>query len=789
MSEDVKWRSHSSHWGAFSARVVNDRIEITPHPEDPAPSPLLDNLAASARHSSRITKPMVRKGWLENGPGPDSRRGKDEFVPIEWPVVLDLLSDELKRIVSQHSPASIFGGSYGWSSAGRFHHAQSQVHRFLNTSVGGYVRSVNTYSNGTASVLLPHVLGSLDEVTRNNSALSDLRDHAELVVAFGGLPIRNGMVSGGGNSRHLLPDAIATARARGTQFVLVSPIRDDLPLEIESQWMPAKPATDTALMLGLAHTLVEQRLHDRVFLDRYCTGYDAFEDYLCGRTDGQPKSAAWAAEITGIAEDDIRKLASRMAVSRTMITVSYSLQRAKHGEQPVWMGLTLAAMLGQIGLEGGGFYFGLGSIGNVGKPPLAVPLPTLPQGTNSVADYIPVARLADMLLGPGEAYQYNGKTLTYPDIRMVYWAGGNPFHHHQDLQRLEEAFSRPDTIVVHEPFRTATTQYADIVLPATITMERNDIGASANDPNIIAMKKIIDPIGEARDDFAIFSELAQRLGTADAFTEGRSVDEWLRFMYSRTRDALDAKELPAPDFDTFWNDGELTLPLSQEPGLLSAFRADPQAHRLKTPSGLVEISSAIIAGFDYGDCPGHPSWIAPDEWLGGARASMFPLQLIANQPPGRLHSQLDFGDNSQKTKVSGRERLRIHPADAAERGIADGATVRVFNDRGACLAGVVFSTGQRPGTVQLPTGAWYDPQDLRAVGRTCINGNPNVLTPDIGSSRLSQGCSGQLVLVEVENISAELVASFADKAEREQGRSNLGDIIKQEDAGTVNVSG
>ena len=114
MFEDMEWRSHSSHWGAFSARVVNDRIEIAPHPQDPAPSPLLDNLAASARHSSRILKPMVRKGWLENGPGPDSRRGKDEFVPMEWPVVLDLLSDELKRIVSKHSPAAIFGGSYGF---------------------------------------------------------------------------------------------------------------------------------------------------------------------------------------------------------------------------------------------------------------------------------------------------------------------------------------------------------------------------------------------------------------------------------------------------------------------------------------------------------------------------------------------------------------------------------------------------------------------------------------------------------------------------------------------------
>ena len=134
-----------------------------------------------------------------------------------------------------------------------------------------------------------------------------------------------------------------------------------------------------------------------------------FEAYLLGRSDGQPKDAAWAAAICGIPADEIIALARALRGRRTLITCSQSLQRAEHGEQPVWMGVVLAAMLGQIGLPGGGFAYALGSTSNTGKPPLAVPLPTVPHGRNSVADFIPVARIADMLLHPGEPFDYNGQ--------------------------------------------------------------------------------------------------------------------------------------------------------------------------------------------------------------------------------------------------------------------------------------------------------------------------------------------------------------------------------------------
>jgi biotin/methionine sulfoxide reductase len=741
---------HSSHWGAFSVRARGRDIEITPHPGDAAPSALLDNIPASLSHKARIARPMVRRGWLEEGPGPDPRRGRDEFIAVSWAEALDRAGAEFRRVYATNGPQGVFGGSYGWASAGRFHDAQHQIHRFLNLA-GGYVRSVNSYSSGAGTVILPHVIAPQSAVAGNNVSWAELADESALVLAFGGMALKNNDVGGGGTSQHVARDHLIAARRRGAEFHLIGPIRDDLPASVEAVWHPILPGTDVALMLGLAHTLAGAGLHDADFLDRFCVGWEAFEAYLLGKSDGQPKDAAWAAEICGIPEDEITALARRCAGRRTLVTCAMSLQRAEHGEQPVWMGVVLAAMLGQIGLKGGGFAYALGATSNTGKPPLAVPLPTMPTGRNPIADFIPVARIADMLLNPGEAFDYDGQHLAYPDIRLVYWAGGNPFHHHQDLNRLRRAFARPDTVIVQDSVWTASARHADIVLPATVTLEREDIGAADGDRLLVAMHRAVPPYEEARDDHDICAGLAERLGFADKFTEGRSPRQWLEEIYEPTRRALAERGVNAPDFEEFWEEGELVLPTREwDGGIVRAFRRDPQAAPLPTPSGRIEIASATIAGFGYADCPGHPAWLPPVDGAGSDAALRFPLILVANQPATRLHSQLDFGATSLGAKIKGREPVRIHPRDAAARGIGDGDIVRLFNARGACLAGAVLNEALRPGVVQLATGAWYDPEDPGAEMPLCVHGNPNVLTRDSGTSRLAQGCTGQLTLIEIE---------------------------------------
>lgn len=735
---------HLTHWGAFEATSDGHALtSVRPWRGDPDPYRLIDNVASAQHHPARIDRPYARRGWLDAGPG-GSGRGADTFVPISWERALDAVAGELRRVHAEDGPRAVYGGSYGWSSAGRFHHAQSQLHRFLN-STGGYVGHFGSYSHGASKALLPHVIARLSEVTERATSWPVIAEHSELVVAFGGISPKNGAVSPGGIGRHPTRNAVAAARERGCRFVSVSPLRDDIAEEAGARWLAPRPGTDAALMLALAYVLMDDGRADTAFLDRYTVGYPVFAAYLRGEPDGVAKTPEWAAEITGLPAAVITGLAREMAAARTLVTVSWSLQRTRFGEQPLWLGVVLAAMLGQIGLPGGGFGHGYGSTADVGMTERRVSPPSLPQG-RGIDDVIPVARVADMLLHPGEPYDFNGRHLTYPDIRLVYWAGGNPFHHHQDLGRLHEAFTRPDTVVVHEQFWTATARHADIVLPATMSIERDDFGAGKAEGLLFPMPALTRPAGEARDDYAIFSDVAERLGAGAAFTEGRDVKGWLRHLYDGWRDRVDAG---LPDFDTFWAGEPIALPTAEgEQVLCGDFRSDPERHPLATPSGKIEIFSETIAGFGYDDCPGHPVWLEPEEWLGAAQAGGYPLHLIANQPRVRLHSQLDIGEHSQKSKIAGREPVRLHPDDAAARGLRDGEPVRVFNARGSCLAGLAVSTDVRPGVVQLSTGAWYDPDP--ADPRVCRHGNPNVLTADRPTSRLGQACTGQHALVEVE---------------------------------------
>src|SRR5712691_5628107 len=248
----TRFLPHSSHWGAFSVRVRGPGVEIAPHPRDAAPSALLGNIPASVAHKARIARPMMRRGWLERGAGPDRRRGRDEFVAVAWPEALDRVAAELRRVYAAQGPRAVFGGSYGWASAGRFHDAQHQLHRFLNLA-GGYVRSVNSYSSGAATVILPHVIAPQGFVAGNNVSWAELAAESALVLAFGGMALKNNDVGGGGSSQHIARGHLAVAHRRGVEFHLVSPLRDDLRESVDAVWHAICRQIDVALMLGLAH--------------------------------------------------------------------------------------------------------------------------------------------------------------------------------------------------------------------------------------------------------------------------------------------------------------------------------------------------------------------------------------------------------------------------------------------------------------------------------------------------------------------------------------------------------
>ena len=263
----------SFHWGTYRVEARDGEVvALHPFEEDPDPSPIGQGYVGVLNGPDRITIPMVRKSWLEGGPGTGGHlRGQEDFVGVSWDEAERLVAKELRRVIDDYGNESIFAGSYGWASAGRFHHAQGHLKRFLNL-LGGFTKSVNTYSLAAGEVILPHVLGGAEFIYGATSWQSIITD-CDLLVAFGGLPLKNAAIGQGGVGAHRTGPALLEAKAAGVDFINISPLRSDVPEVLEADWLAPRPSTDAALMIGLAHVLLSEDLADRAFLDRYTVGF------------------------------------------------------------------------------------------------------------------------------------------------------------------------------------------------------------------------------------------------------------------------------------------------------------------------------------------------------------------------------------------------------------------------------------------------------------------------------------------------------------------------------------
>lgn len=641
-----------THFGLYEPDPEATQLSLRGIAEDPSPSSFGLRYLALSDHSHRVANPMIRRGWLAGDP--QSRRGDDTFVSVDWETALSKVAGELDRVSRMHGNRSIYAGSYGWASAGRFHHAQSQLKRLLNLT-GGFTASRHSYSYGTAGAFLPHVLGQ--EYGGTNACApswDQVATSTDCLIAFG-LRLTNAQCDPGGVGHHTVEQWLGQALDRGLRLIVISPDAGDAPRHENAEHIALRPNTDTALLLACAYQAMISGQVDHEALSRLTIGYEQFEAYLRGKTDGQPKDAAWASEITGASVDTIRYVSAALEAETTLLNLSWSLQRASAGEQPYWAAIALAAMRGQIGRPGGGFAFGMGSVNSVGQPVRGLRSPGVDQGRNTVSDFIPVAAVTELLDPTVQTLEYNGQELDLPNIRLVYWAGGNPFHHHQDLNRLREVWQHPETVVVHEPVWSATARHADIVLPTTLPFERDDLVVSSQDRTIAYSSALRTPHGQARNDHDICAGIAERLGLGRAFTENRATEEWLAHLYAGYQQRF--PELPS--LDTLKTQGLFTLDVEEDaPASMTffgVFALDPDRYPLSTPSGRIELYSATIAGFDYDDCPPHPAWIEPAEWLGSGTADKYPLHLLSPQPANRLHSQLDSVGDSQADKIDGRE--------------------------------------------------------------------------------------------------------------------------------------
>lgn len=741
----------ASHYGPFEAVVRDGQIVgISPMIElDQRPTELLMyGVLDRVYDKTRIDYPMVRKSYLEGWKSGDVKpelRGKEEYVRVDWDTALKLTAKAITDTIVDHGNQAILSTSYGgWSHAGIMRPNVLQG-KFFNM-IGGCTNTVGDWSGGASQISLPHVIGDM-EVYSAQTAWEVIRDNTEVFVLVGCDPVKNNRVEYT-VADHGMYGPWEQIRDNGCKFISINPQRTASDTVLNADWVKIIPNTDVALFLGMAYHVVENGLEDKDYMAKYTVGSDKWIAYVKGEgEDKTAKTPEWASAITGIDAAKIRELAELLAKSRTEIAGAWSLQRAHHGEMTHWAIINFAALTGKIGKPGEGVGFSW-HYGSGGMPQSGKGTPSgLSQGKNFVTDYIvPASRLTEALENPGAEVVYNGNVRKYPDVQMIYNAGNNFMSHQQDTNRLIKALQKVKTIVSQDVWWTAATRWADIVLPASSPLERDDIsvGGTYSNDKIFAMKKVIEPIGESRSDFEIFAALADLFYKMSPYMEDQQFPELIdimKFAYAKTGAA------ETTPFEEFWERGYALQPAPKEARSWvrhGDFYTDPEAHPLHTRSGKIEMFCDTIAEMKLEDCPGMPMWLEPAEYLGNAKDGQ--LHVVSPHPWYRLHSQMDQSARLRDLyKVQGREPVRISAEDAAARGIADGDLVEIYNDRGTVIAGAVVSDEIMPGVISIYEGCW---PSLDSKGR-CNSGLVNFLTSTQKSSGLSQATTANTCLASI----------------------------------------
>ena len=621
---------------------------------------------------------------------------------------------------------------------------------------GGHLKFYNSYSTAQITDGMRFTYG--------DSSGNDLSDIANtrLIVSFGDSQAETKM-SGGGGTYHL-----AEARRRsGARMIVIDPRYSDTAATHEDEWIPIRPGTDVALCAAIAHVLITENMVDQAFLDKYCVGYDEktlpasapknghYKAYILGQgDDGIAKTPAWASAITGVPAERIIKLAREIGTTKPCcIQQGWGPQRHSNGEIQVRAIAMLAILTGNVGISGG----------NSGSRDSSFGFPFAPYATlpNPVKTTISVFMWTDAIWRHHEMTDktdgVRGAERLKAPIKFIWnYAGNTLINQHSDTNRTHEILSddtKCEMIVVIENHMTSSAKYADILLPDLTGAEQPDIAIDNHGANmgyLIYCEKAIEPMFECKGIYEILSSIAAKLGPEvhQKFTEGRTQEGWMRYLYEQSRKAIP----DLPDFDTFRQQG---IYKQRDPQghhvAYKAFREDPQANPLTTPSGKIEIYSQDLAKIaatwelPEGDVIDPlPIYTPGFENYNDPLTVKYPLQLTGFHYKSRVHST--YG-NVDVLKAACRQEMWINPIDARKRGIANGDRIRIFNDRGEVHIEAKVTPRMMPGVVALGEGAWYNPD----ASRVDQAGSINVLTTQ-RPSPLAKGNPSHTNLVQVEKL-------------------------------------
>lgn len=678
-------------------------------------------------HPDRLKYPMKRTG----------ARGSGQFERISWDEAIDTIAQEYKRVLDQYGPEAV---EIHYATGVEAKNERDFIKRLLCLN-GGYLNEYGSYSSAQISRSIPFLYGKKD-----NNANSDIKN-SKLVVAFGENAVENKM--SGGGAGYNLTRALEQSDAK---LVVIDPRYSEEAATRADQWIPIRPGTDAALVDAMAYVMISEDLVDHDFLNTYCIGYDedsmpdaakgknaSYKDYILGNSaDHTAKTPEWAAQITRVPVQTIEDLAHEIAATKPcMIVQGKGMQRHANGEQASRAVCMLSILSGNVGLKGGG----TGSeVDDYEIDSIKVPANDNPVKTSiPTFEWLNAVDHGPELTALNAGVQHADKLST--GIKFIWnYAGNCLTNQHGEIARAHEILaddSKCEFIVTWETMMTDSAKYSDIILPDAMPQEQpaffvNEYGGNMG--YCIMGTQATQPSYERRTLYSVLCDIADRLGCKDEFSEGRTEEEWLQYMYEQLRQ----KDSYFPTYDQMKSQGVFRRMDPDYPDghiAFDKFRADPNANPLKTDSGKIEIYSQKLADIantwqlDSKDIINPLPVYAPENGGYEDATDDLPLQMIGYHFRGHVHSSYTQIDILQQ--ANRQRQLWMNPADARERNIADGDTIRVTNDQGTMQVQAHVTPRIIPHVVALDEGAWYN-ADANGVDQggcinTLVSGHPSPL--------------------------------------------------------------
>ncbi|MCB1857853.1 MAG: molybdopterin-dependent oxidoreductase [Gammaproteobacteria bacterium] len=684
--------------------------------------------------AERLLYPMVRVG----------ERGEGRFKRASWDEALSLVASKMVHIKDNYGPTALLDQSYAGASYGVLHKSD-QIEGLLGRFLGMFgcrtsSWSVPSYQGTTFSSRM--TFGTIEDGNED-----DAFAHSKLIIMWGWNPA---YTFHGGNTFMYM----RMAKQRGCKFVLVDPQYTDSAAAYDAWWIPIRPNTDAAMLAGMAHYIFTNELQDQGFIERFCQGMDAgtmpdwakdkenFRDYILGKYDGEAKTPEWASAICGVAAEDIKKLADMYARTKpAALKASWAPGRNAYGEQYNRMAAAVQAMTGNIGVLGG-------SAEGVGKAwhAEAVAYP-YDQWANIWFQAIKSDRWAHCVLNYPDVQReeiglwprQDATDGQIPNIKGIFWQGSDWFNQLTNINKEIQAIKKLELVVCMDSTITPSGLWADVLLPVATHFERHDVALPWYKGHYyIHRPKVIQPMGESKSDFQIFTELAYRIG-GDTF--GRAYNPKANRDYFQVDDNVDeaylrewwetkvmAHQQVEMSWDEFKQRGVYKFHLHR-PHVAFQDQIE-KGVPFQTASGKIEILSGQLAQITdwkktmYGyEIPYIPKWIEPWESLNSPKTGEYPFHLISPHPRWRTHS---IFNNCSWLRETYEQEVTINASDARKLGIATGDTVELWNDRGRVVVPTYVTERCMPGVLVLHEGVWMD-LDENGVDRA---GNPDFLTLD-----------------------------------------------------------